>query len=422
METMSNENTSLAVLYGKLARITQAMKRIRKTGKHGQGYMFATETDIIESVRKAMEKENLAILPSMTNCTFLGDGGATKNGSPQFHALCEFEFTFACADTGATLTRKWFNEALDTSDKGVNKVATAALKYFFMKTFLITTGEPDEHELGDLKKGQRPAATKPAAPNGVGKNTGDEDLEPPATKTAEQVEAERKAEELKIAQQRLSTLVEGMEKNGISLDTAMQVLAIPEDKKYDFDLWKSHGATPKAIAEKVATQLAAGEKPATPKTAKTGISNDDATKLDALCGRWYDTVADSPLGPDVVLGELGKNFWSEFASYEEAKAAAMGWIIGKQLPIVVTGATYHRQYTALTNGLIEVRCYDFRKKTTEQLGDMWGVYTAEWVDGGAYPFDKGHQLIVGWAEKKTDKAQYYLAESIKPLPIADVPF
>jgi hypothetical protein len=245
--------------------------------------------------------------------------------------------------------------------------------------------------------------------------------EPPA-KTPEQVEAERKAEELKVAQQRLSALVEGMEKNGISLDTAMQVLAIPEDKKYDFDLWKSHGATPKAIAEKVATQLAAGEKPATPKTAKPGISNDDATKLDALCGRWYDTVADSPLAPDVVLGELGKNFWSEFASYEDAKAAAMGWIIGKQLPIVVTGATYHKQYTALANGLIEVRCYDFRKKTTEQLGDMWGVYTAEWVDGGAYPFDKGHQLIVGWAEKKTDKAQYYLAESIKPLPIADVPF
>lgn len=145
METTEN---SLAKLYSKLARITQSMKRIPKNGRHGQGYSFATEGDIINAVSEAMASENMAIIASMVGYE-IADGGKTKNGQQIFHTICQFEFTLVCGDTGASITSRWFNEALDSSDKGFNKTATAALKYFLMKTFLITTGEEDEHEMGN---------------------------------------------------------------------------------------------------------------------------------------------------------------------------------------------------------------------------------------------------------------------------------
>lgn len=147
---MENQEYNPSVLYAKLARVTQKMKRIRKTGRHPQGYQFATDTDIIEAVSEALADENMAIIPSMVGYQ-ITDGGQTKNGQPIFHTVCEFEFTFVCADSGVSMTRKWFNEALDSSDKGFNKTATAALKYFLLKTFLITTGEPDEHESSDVQ-------------------------------------------------------------------------------------------------------------------------------------------------------------------------------------------------------------------------------------------------------------------------------
>lgn len=247
--------------------------------------------------------------------------------------------------------------------------------------------------------------------------------QPPPEKTTEQIEAERKAEENKQAAQRLAILVESMEKNGVSLSTAMQILKIAESDKYNFALWKSHGETGKQIAEKVAGLLAAADKPATPKSAPAAKpSENDIKLLEAMCESFWDTVAEAPLLPDVLLGELGKNFWSDFATAEEAKTAAMAWIMGKNLPVIATSATYHKQCTTLTNGTVEVRYYDFRKKAAEKFGDEWGAYTAEWVAEGKYPLDSKHRLIIHWEEKATAQGSYNLGKDMDLLPIADVPF
>lgn len=163
---MENKEYNPTVLYAKLARITQSMKRIPKNGKHGQGYKFATEGDIIEAVSEALANENMAIISSMVGYE-IADGGNTDKGKPIFHTICQFEFTLVCGDSGVSITSKWFNEALDSTDKGFNKAATAALKYFLMKTFLITTGEPDEHKEGDVQA-TAPKSRFTSQKNGVG--------------------------------------------------------------------------------------------------------------------------------------------------------------------------------------------------------------------------------------------------------------
>lgn len=130
-----------AKLYGKIAKVTTEMTRVPKRGTQPK-YKFATDTDIVESVRAALTKVNLAVITSMVSYRQIEC--KTQSGGQQWRTICEFEITLACGDSGEALTARWFNESLDQSDKGFNKAATAALKYFFMKTFLITTGEAEE--------------------------------------------------------------------------------------------------------------------------------------------------------------------------------------------------------------------------------------------------------------------------------------
>ncbi|MBZ0279398.1 MAG: ERF family protein [Anaerolineae bacterium] len=130
-----------ARLYGKIAKVTSEMTRVPKRGTQPK-YKFATDTDIVESVRAALTKVNLAVITSMVSYRQMEC--KTQSGGQQWRTICEFEITLACGDTGEMLTARWFNESLDQSDKGFNKAAAAALKYFFMKTFLITTGEAEE--------------------------------------------------------------------------------------------------------------------------------------------------------------------------------------------------------------------------------------------------------------------------------------
>lgn len=162
-----------AVLYTKIAKVTAAMTRVPKRGTQPK-YKFATDTDIVESVRAAMTKVNLAVITSMVNYRQIEC--KTNNDSRQWRTICDFEITLACGDTGEALVARWSNESLDQSDKGFNKAATAALKYFFMKTFLITTGESEEGR----RNNQQASAAPPPPPEKADPETGE--LKPATSK------------------------------------------------------------------------------------------------------------------------------------------------------------------------------------------------------------------------------------------------
>jgi hypothetical protein len=134
-------------LYTKLADVMGAMKNVPKNGKHpSQGYSFATEGDITEQVRGELASRGVALLVSITGAES-SRVAETKNGTPIFRTICTFEFRLIDGETGEVATCTWMNEAMDSSDKGFNKAATAALKYWLIKTFMIPTGLPDAHEM-----------------------------------------------------------------------------------------------------------------------------------------------------------------------------------------------------------------------------------------------------------------------------------
>ena len=126
-------------LAGKLARVMGGVSRIKKSGfnQHFK-YAFATDADVSDEVRSLLSDEGVAFLPSM-------DGFEDVRSDGKNHLIrVWFTMRFLDGVTGEELTCKWCSEAIDGQDKALNKAATAAVKYFLLKTFLISTGnEPD---------------------------------------------------------------------------------------------------------------------------------------------------------------------------------------------------------------------------------------------------------------------------------------
>lgn len=137
---ISEDMKAKASLYAKMARVMAGLNSLPKDGTNPHfGYKFVEATAVADAVRKGMSEHGIAFFANMT-------GYGEKDGV----LTVSFEFTFADTTTGATTTHQWFGEAASRlksgarDDKAINKAATAAEKYFLLKTFVISTGdEPD---------------------------------------------------------------------------------------------------------------------------------------------------------------------------------------------------------------------------------------------------------------------------------------
>ncbi len=140
------ENATPTNLYLNMAKILGEVQRIPKNGYNSHfKYDFVSEGDITDAIREHLSKHNIALFSSMKHWE--------QNGNK---TICDFEFTLVCAETGMSHVSLWSAEANDSQDKGFNKAATAAMKYWLLKTFMIPTGDdPDaDHNKGEGKKKQ----------------------------------------------------------------------------------------------------------------------------------------------------------------------------------------------------------------------------------------------------------------------------
>lgn len=158
---MSEQTNDSAQLYAKLARIMGKTERIAKQGRNDfHHYDFVTDADVLDFFRPLFAAENVALLPRMVSAEQL-EVGTTKAGDKKYKTRAKFEFTLVCGDTGATYTCDWYGESNDNEDKGINKAATAALKYWLLKTFMASTGDLDEDTDATGEDGKTQATTKP---------------------------------------------------------------------------------------------------------------------------------------------------------------------------------------------------------------------------------------------------------------------
>lgn len=134
-----------ATLYKHMAQVLAEVKAIPKTGRNQFfKYDYMTADDIMTHLRDLLSKNGIAVFARMDGDPISIEAGNTKGGQPRYRVVAKFVFTLACAETGAAIECPWYGEAIDEQDKAINKAATAAMKYWLMKTFLLTTGDEEQ--------------------------------------------------------------------------------------------------------------------------------------------------------------------------------------------------------------------------------------------------------------------------------------
>lgn len=131
-------------LVQKMVAVLAAVKGIPKTGYNAKfNYYYMTADDIMTHLRDILSANGLAMFSEMSGDPVVTELQSDKGGR-SFHVIARFTFTLLCQDTGPAIRGDWYGEAIDSFDKAVNKAATAALKYWLMKTFLLTTGDEEQ--------------------------------------------------------------------------------------------------------------------------------------------------------------------------------------------------------------------------------------------------------------------------------------
>ncbi|MCA1027675.1 ERF family protein [Cytobacillus kochii] len=126
--------TQNASIYKKIAKVMSEVSRVPKNGYNSfNKYKYATESDLTESIRPILNEVGLAFFSNVLEQERNGDFTKVK-----------MEFTLIDLDTSETLKSYYWGEGQDKNDKGLYKAYTGATKYFFMKTFLIPTGDDPE--------------------------------------------------------------------------------------------------------------------------------------------------------------------------------------------------------------------------------------------------------------------------------------
>jgi len=129
-------------LYGKLLQVLGGIVGLEKLGTNDHfNYSFVRNEDVLNAVRTQLYKNGVAFIISLESL----DREETTGGKRStFKTTVVLRATFACAETGETVSVLWPGEANDNQDKGISKAMTMAVKYGLLKMFLIPTVEEDE--------------------------------------------------------------------------------------------------------------------------------------------------------------------------------------------------------------------------------------------------------------------------------------
>lgn len=147
-------------LYQKLAKITGEIGVIAKDGNNQQQkYKYIEYETIAGKFRELFSKYGVVLIPSMVEQE--RSAITTSRGSSGVSTVCHFEFTVVNADKpDDRFVVKWQGEAADYGDKATNKAATAAVKYYLMRQFNISSKgdeDPDSQTPEVAQKQKKPS-------------------------------------------------------------------------------------------------------------------------------------------------------------------------------------------------------------------------------------------------------------------------
>jgi len=151
-------------LAGKIAKMMGEVAGVQKRGWNSHHkYNYVLSTDVYEATRDLMARHGVILVQRPMLDHVERTEKNTKNGST-VHIKMAWEFCWMDADTGESIIVPWVSEAEDGQDKGANKAATAARKYFLVTQLQIPVDQEDADSGPSSGNGRQAAGMPPATP------------------------------------------------------------------------------------------------------------------------------------------------------------------------------------------------------------------------------------------------------------------
>ena len=130
-------------LASKFINVMQECSHIAKSGTNSyHGYKYATSSDVMQKVNSALTKFGIASFVS-PNLISLQDV-TTAKGNIEHLATVEVEIKLVDKDSGEEAILKGLGNGQDSGDKAIAKALTSAMKYAYMMSLAISTGDDPE--------------------------------------------------------------------------------------------------------------------------------------------------------------------------------------------------------------------------------------------------------------------------------------
>lgn len=137
-------------LYEKLSLAMKSCSYIEKTGENTfHGYSYVTSSDVLERVNDALTSVGLitAVTPTLLDLREV----QTAKGNIDKHATISVIISIIDVETGESVQISGIGSGQDSGDKAIMKAETAAIKYAYMLSFCIATGDdPEADNITDL--------------------------------------------------------------------------------------------------------------------------------------------------------------------------------------------------------------------------------------------------------------------------------
>lgn len=136
--------------------IVATMKDIGAVGKDQTNtfdkYKFRGIDDVYNALSPAMTKNGIFVVPEVLKME--QEDRTTQKGGTQIHTILNMKYTFYAED-GSNVVAVVVGEAMDRSDKSVNKAMSAAFKYACFQTFCIPTEEMKDADAESPEAGNK---------------------------------------------------------------------------------------------------------------------------------------------------------------------------------------------------------------------------------------------------------------------------
>ncbi|MBP2641035.1 MAG: superfamily [Firmicutes bacterium] len=131
----------------KLVCIMAECAYVQKSGNNDfHRYKYATAADVLEKVNTSLVKNRVAVI-SVPELLELRDVTNLK-GNTEHLATIRTTLTLIDCESGESVSVVGIGSGQDVGDKAVMKAATASLKYAWMMTLNISTGDDPEADAG----------------------------------------------------------------------------------------------------------------------------------------------------------------------------------------------------------------------------------------------------------------------------------